>query len=122
MHVEFLFQTLSKIDKSAKTFVWGMGNFRSASGPHVFLRFRFAAIKFEQVVPSYRVSGLPWLPRLCCQRNVPWFHCSWVFAAISGISLGINRESTDEAVTQAFRKVAKKTHPDKGGSEARAKS
>ena len=121
MRVEFLFRT-EQDRQIGENFRLGDAQCSLCLWPHVFLRFRFAAIKFEQVVPSYHVSGLPWLPRLCCQRNVPWFHCSWVFAAISGISLGINRESTDEAVTQAFRKVAKKTHPDKGGSEARAKS
>jgi hypothetical protein len=37
-------------------------------------------------------------------------------AAAYTITLAINRDSDDDAVTRAYRQVARKTHPDKGGS------
>ena len=35
-----------------------------------------------------------------------------------GVPLGINRDSTDKVVLDSFRKVVRKVHPDKGGSNA----
>ena len=35
-----------------------------------------------------------------------------------GVRLGINRDSTDKVVLDSFRKVVRKVHPDKGGSNA----
>ena len=43
-------------------------------------------------------------------------------AAVYNLTLTINRDSTDEVLTQAFRKVAKKVHPDKGGDEKDSKN
>ena len=36
--------------------------------------------------------------------------------------LGINRDSNDQALTSAYRKLARKVHPDKGGSETDQKT
>ena len=40
-------------------------------------------------------------------------------AAACGLALDITRESEDGAVLQAYRRVVKKVHPDKGGSKKR---
>ena len=40
-------------------------------------------------------------------------------AALHGLQLVLTRESTDKEVEQAFRKVALKVHPDKGGRPGR---
>ena len=38
-------------------------------------------------------------------------------ASTYGLQLELTRDSPDEAVTKAFRRVAVKVHPDKGGSK-----
>ena len=38
-------------------------------------------------------------------------------AAACGLALEITRDSADGAILQAYRRVAKKVHPDKGGSK-----
>ena len=37
-------------------------------------------------------------------------------AALYALSLNLSRESTDEQVTKAYKRVALKVHPDKGGT------
>ena len=37
-------------------------------------------------------------------------------AALYALSLNLSRESTDEQVTKAYKRVALKVHPDKGGA------
>ena len=108
---------LAKVSKHASS----LGNFRSASGPHVFL----CSFCSNQVRTGRSLIPCLWTTMatssvLSAKRALVSLLLG--FAAISGISFGINRESTDEAVTQASRKVAKKTHPDKGDSEAHAKN
>ena len=43
-----------------------------------------------------------------------------VLAATYGFSLHINRDSGDDAVSAAYRRVMKRVHPDKGGAVADA--
>ena len=38
------------------------------------------------------------------------------FARQYALSLDVNRESSDKVVLSAYRKVARKVHPDKGGT------
>jgi len=37
--------------------------------------------------------------------------------ALYGVAADVNRESDDKAISQAYRRVVRKVHPDKGGSK-----
>ena len=57
---------------------------------------------------------MPCSPRTIAQRA--FVRCLLSLAAVCDVVINVNRDSSDEELLKAYRRVAVKAHPDKGGN------